>query len=515
MKKLIFLFLSITTTITYGQDWAVKKMVINKKATTIAFTTIPAFTITANKQLAKRGTYQQIQLSTSFTSQLMTQSPAAIRIAIPVSSTETMQCDLVKFDLGNIKFTENNDQVIEHIKPPLTYHGIVDGEQKRNNVVLTVNDDYISLIATLQDKTIQITKADETIKNSYRLYNSDKIQFPKTAQDCGTTETPFTVPPSSQKLTSNSKITGGPKCVNVFVDCFDSLYYWRGSNTQQTINYVYELFNAVATGYANEQVTVQISGINVWTTADPYRGDTRENARDDLAANYKDNFWGNICVGLDYSTNAPRSGVASIGIVKGLPVNTCQVYTVAKNEFAYCDLNYTTIATVKDFPNGANTTGAAIYLVMHEIGHLLGSRHTHWCGWKLTSNPDTYGPIDNCAPAENGPCAAGAPPPANGGTIMSYCLGNATASDFVSFNNGFGPLPGNAIRDYIANNACFPDCLSCVNLINKPKNDTLAFNYYFNSFPLKIPVDNIKIYGQPYARVMPPKVERVFNNSKK
>ncbi|MEO6231880.1 MAG: M12 family metallo-peptidase [Ferruginibacter sp.] len=514
MNKLITLLLLITTVNSYGQDWAVKKMVMDKKATRNAFNTIPAFTITANKQLAKRGSYQQLQLNNSFTNQLMTQTPDAIRIAIPISSTETLQCDLVKFDLGNIKFTENNDQVIEHIKSPLTYHGIVAGEQNRNNVVLTVNDDYISLIATLQDKTIQITKADETVKNTYRLYNSDKIQFPSTPAYCGTPDIAFTIPPPTQKAFNNTKISAGPKCVNVFVDCFDSLYLWRGSNTQQTINYVYELFNAVATGYANEQVTVQISTVNVWTTKDPYRGNVRDSARDDLAAYYKDNFWGNICVGLDYSTASPRSGIASIGVVKGLPINTCQVYTVAANEFCYCDLNYTTIATVQDFPNGPNTTGAAIYLVMHEMGHLLGSRHTKWCGWKLTSNPDTYGALDSCGTNE-GTCPKGPPPPANGATIMSYCVGNSTTSDFVGFNNGFGPLPGNAIRDFIANNACFPDCLACVSLPNKPKNDTLALKYNRNSFPLKKPGENPPVYINYYAGIKPPHVYRSFNNSKK
>ena len=106
---------------------------------------------------------------------------------------------------------------------------------------------------------------------------------------------------------------------------------------------MYELFNSVATGYYNEQVNIQIAAVNVWTTPDPFRGDNRANALADLAAYYKDNFFGNICVGLDFSTPGfGRSGVAgSIGRVKATIYNTCPAYTVADNEFCYCDLDYT------------------------------------------------------------------------------------------------------------------------------------------------------------------------------
>jgi hypothetical protein len=85
-----------------------------------------------------------------------------------------------------------------------------------------------------------------------------------------------------------------------------------------------------------------------------------------------------------------------------------------------------------------------INVVAHELGHNLGSPHTHSCTW-------SGGPIDNCA-APEGTCSPG-PAPVNGGTIMSYC--HATSAG-INFNNGFGPLPGNLIRSRVLNASCIP-----------------------------------------------------------
>lgn len=484
MRLLILIILLATVSNAFSQDWPVRKMVAEKKQRKIPFVRVPSFSLAASKQLQQRGTYQVLRLNSTFIKQLFEQRPEATEIAIPVNGSEVMVCELVRFKLGNIKYTENNKEAIQNIKEPVTYRGIVSGEQEKNNVILTVNEDYLSLIAVTKDKTIQITKADEENKSVYRLYNSKEIQFPAASLVCGTQEK------SSSKLVNDiqtsgfQKRTSAPqdKCVSVFVDCFDSLYQWRGSSTQQTINYVYELFNLVSSGYYNEQINIQISTINVWTAADPYRGDNRENALADLSANYKDDFWGNICVGLDFSINSPvgggRSGLAGdIGRVKGVAPNTCPAYTVKDHPFCYNDLNYN--VSVQNFPTGPNTTQQQVYLVMHEMGHLLGAHHTKWCGWKLTSNPDTYGALDSCGGMESidttkPTCPPGPAPPASGATIMSYCVSGNTANDFANYNNGFGALPGGAVRTFIDQTTCIPECLECLIVLNSQNDNAYA-----------------------------------------
>ncbi len=489
MKKLLVLLLLATATHSFAQDWPVKKMVMTAKANKVPFTSIPAFSFVANKTLAGSGIYQELKLNTAILVQLMQQRPDAIQLTIPISSSKNISCQLVKFSLGNIKFIENGSDIIENVKIPVTYRGIVSGETAINNVTLTVNEEYMSLTAAVAGLVLQITKADEKSKSVYRLYNSDKLKFPDVPfTSCGTKNN------GSSQTENGIQLNGiqparptavQDKCVSIFVDCFDSLFYWRGSSKQQTINYVYELFTYVTAGYYNELINLQITTINVWTTPDPYRGDNRENALYDLAAKWQDNFWGNICVGLDYSVSQRiRSGIADgIGKVKAITANTCPVYSHAGTDSVsaccYTELNYVGFST-QNFPTGPNTTGAQVYLVMHEIGHLLGSRHTQWCGWKLTSNPDTYGAIDSCAPTESinkstPPCPKGPPPPYNGGTIMSYCTAGV-GGNFINYNNGFGTLPGNAIRNFIDQSACILNCSDCFGLFGGSKNNEYAFN---------------------------------------
>ena len=470
LSTILLLLFSVTT---FSQDWPLKKLVQDKKANKIAFTVIPAFSFVRNKTVSNKGTYQELQLNPAFSKQLLQQKPEAIQISIPLSSSKSITCKLIRFTLGDIIFTENDKDVIENVKVPVTYRGIIAGQASKNNVMLTVNEDYLSLVATSDERSLQITKANESFASTYRLYNSTQIESPQAPLICGTSDrAPNTA--TGIDLSGATKPLGSiDKCVYVFVDCFDSMYIWKDTSTQKTINYVYELFNVVSTGYLNEQINILITAINIWTKTSPtYRHDTKKNALADLATRWKDDFWGNICVGLDFGLGL--GGLAGgIAKSKGVTVNSCPIYKYTNGDSlsacCYNDLNMS--GGFVDFPNGPNTTPDQIALVMHEMGHLLGAHHTHWCGWVVSTGfPIVFGALDNCAPTEalyadgSGSCMPGPPPPGGEGTIMSYCHLNK----LISFNNGFGDQPGSVVRNYIDKNSCFPGCLVCTGLRYKP-----------------------------------------------
>lgn len=88
-------------------------------------------------------------------------------------------------------------------------------------------------------------------------------------------------------------------------------------------------------------------------------------------------------------------------------------------------------------------------VVTHEFGHLFGSRHTHACVWNGNNTA-----IDGCAGSTEGSCPLPGIPAA-GGIIMSYCHLSAVGKNF---SLGFGPQPGNVIRNVITNATCLAPC---------------------------------------------------------
>jgi hypothetical protein len=84
----------------------------------------------------------------------------------------------------------------------------------------------------------------------------------------------------------------------------------------------------------------------------------------------------------------------------------------------------------------------------HELGHNLGSPHTHACAWNGNNTA-----IDGCSQVE-GTCARPGLP-AGGGTIMSYCH---LTSVGINFNLGFGSQPSNLILNRFNSASCLTNC---------------------------------------------------------
>ncbi len=112
--------------------------------------------------------------------------------------------------------------------------------------------------------------------------------------------------------------------------------------------------------------------------------------------------------------------------------------TDTSGPYAFCDMDN---SGVVNFP----TYSWDVEVITHEMGHVVGSPHTHRCCWNPPGTGTTA--IDGCYTLE-GTCATPVPElPVGGGTIMSYCH---LTTDGINFSNGFGQQPGDTIRYYIA-----------------------------------------------------------------
>src|SRR5690606_19303077 len=101
-------------------------------------------------------------------------------------------------------------------------------------------------------------------------------------------------------------------------------------------------------------------------------------------------------------------------------------------------------------------------VIIHELGHVLGSNHTQSCVWNGNNTP-----IDNCGPhyytvtntnpfgtIDGANCYNSSNPilPTNGGTIMSYC--HLLSSVKINFQNGFGQNSPNTPLTRIRGKIC-------------------------------------------------------------
>lgn len=347
---------------------------------------------------------------------LVAREPEALSLTLPYHGT-TVEVELLKTQVVTPDFeviTSEKDRAVA-VDAGVHYRGRIHGQPnsltafsffKNGEVMAMLSDEVYG------DRVLGKLDANGN-KDMYILYEDTKLKK-QNPMVCGTPDQ------DQREETGTQSTTEVNGCVRVYLEADYELFQNKGSAANVT-TYLTGVFNQVATLYANEQISTQVSTIFVWTTPDNYSNTSSNTALDQFKA-LRTTFNGDIA-------HLASLGGNNIGGVAYIDV-------ICSNNYHYAYSNIS--ASFQTVP----TYSWTVEVLTHEMGHNLGSNHTQWCGW-------TGGALDNCYATETG-CPPG-PAPTNGGTIMSYCH---LTSVGINFNNGFGTQPGNKIRTRVSAASC-------------------------------------------------------------
>ena len=350
-------------------------------------------------------------------------------LTLPLSNTEggTVELELVRVNIFAPGFSVKTSlPTTESIQESLGIHyrGIVKGNTRSLAAISVFKNEIMGFYSTGTDGNTVIGRlGGDNPTDTHLLYEERDLKVSSDFQ-CDAIEPPRAPPPelSLQDPLANATTS----CVRLYVEADHSLFLNKGS-VSNTTSYLTSLFNQSATLFSNDGVSISLSEIFVWNSASPYDGTTSNDVLDQFKAT-RTSFNGDLAHLV--TVNRRFGGIAFRGVL-------------CFRSFAYgvSDVH----STFNDVPIYSWSVG----VITHEVGHNLGSRHTHACAWNGDSTA-----IDGCA-APEGSCAQ-PELPTDGGTIMSYC--HLLPSVGINFTHGFGPQPRDVITVRVDGAACLTSC---------------------------------------------------------
>ncbi len=353
--------------------------------------------------------------------------PDALEIELPIGTGKPLKLELVKHQLLTEDFTlvTSDSEQPQPYQPGVYYRGVVNGDANSFAAISIFEDEIIGVLGTEKDGNMVLGRADGTAKSANYVFYKDSDLLLDNNFECGASEEPVSEGKDDHS-DGNEKVA---KCVRAYLEAEYDLVTEKGGATGAT-NFLTGLFNAVAAAYQQEAITAYVSQIYTWTTPDSYPTNSTSSALTSFRS-ARPSFNGDVAALI--SRGAPTGG--GIAWVDAL----CTSYA-----YSYCYI----YSTYNNFP----TYSWSVNVIAHEMGHNLGSPHTHACAWNGNNTA-----IDGCGPTAGANEGCSGPIPTKG-TMMSYChLLNGVGIDF---NLGFGPQPGDKIRSEVSGASCLVVCAS-------------------------------------------------------
>jgi len=349
--------------------------------------------------------------------------PEAIRMSLPEIKSQNFELDLVKVEL----FTHDFEAVDEtgaafRGDKGVHYRGIIKGDGNSLAAISIYEDQVMGFFSNEDGNYIVGQLKNRAVENTHLLYLDADMTGDMEGTDCSMPDDPG-LTYSDEMLRGDIEYSNrAVGTVRVYVEVAEDIYYQRGSGTN---GYITGLFNQSATLYANEDITIQLSSMFIWTSFSGYNStsSSEQLSRFQNRYNNSNRFNGDI----GHMVSFTGSGGIAAGFNGLCTTNVDE---------SMC------FSGIQNYYYNVPTYSWSVMVFTHEMGHLFGSRHTHACVWNGNNTA-----IDGCAGYVEGSCYNPGPVSGNTGTIMSYCHFNSG----INFNYGFGSQPGNVIRYNVQN----------------------------------------------------------------
>lgn len=370
-----------------------------------------------------------LKINKNSVSEMIRNSPGHIVFSIPSGGKENFEFELIRSQVLTDDFktgTLSGEGSFESVTytPGLYYRGIIKGDNS-SWAALSVFDDFVMLAASGVTGNLNLgslRKNGSMYSDNYVFFNESDLKI-KNSFRCGTDEQSMWKNPGENNRSGNNSISSsfvqGP--IRKYFECDYKMYQDYGSNTTNVNNYVTAIYNSNIAFYQNDQITTLLQSVYIWVSPDPYINTNNLYIMlKRLGGRIKNTFNAHLGHLISTRTNA-GGGIAWIEVL-------CFPYNSSDSSGPYA---VSIIDSVhRPFPVYTWTTN----VLCHEMGHNVGSPHTHSCNW-------SGGPIDTCYQVE-GSCYSGPVVPRIG-TIMSYCHSGLG----INLSLGFGIKPGNLVRN--------------------------------------------------------------------
>ncbi|MFT5819104.1 MAG: gliding motility-associated-like protein [Crocinitomix sp.] len=356
---------------------------------------------------------------------ILNDHPTAIRISIPYKD------EILVFDLNEailykpgFKIKTASGLEIDYAteSKSIFYQGVVLGHEGSHIAFSVLNNEIIGVGSIPGIGDINLGKLPE--HNYYILYAESALDG-RNSFECHTDD----VYEESPNLSPSDDRAVVEDCSSLYFEVDYDIFLAKGGVTESA-DYMMALFNEIQFLYELDDMTVYISELKVWDELSPYylEGDT------------------GVLLNLFGVTTTVWEGdlghLVTISAGGGLAwVNV------------FCAANQ----AIRKAVSGISLTFAevpiyswSVEVIAHEMGHNMGSPHTHACFW----NGDATA-IDGCGPdAGFDEGCVGLLPPL-GGTVMSYCHLTGVG---INLGYGFGLQPGLYMRNNIIAAGCLESC---------------------------------------------------------
>jgi hypothetical protein len=348
-----------------------------------------------------------LQLDKTTLTSIISEKNQILDITIPLNDDKYINMNLKRIDIYSptaqcMVSKGNEKKKFDFRNRILTYKGTVDNDPQAI-VSLTFSENSVMGMILKKNENYVIGKYGNDDKSSYVLYQNEKVlDFPPLI--CGTSDKVsdklqnIIYDAFRKYMTKDDSMLGlDTMTVELAFDSDYRNYTHFKKDTLQIFSYFTALTAVGSLIYERDVKTrLQLNYVNVWASEDPpypykdqdYMGDMQKyweanmtNVKRDVTMflTVRDTAFG----GVAYSAG---------GLCEGI------------NSYAICGMN----GNFAEFPAYSYDE----YVLSHELGHVVGSMHTHNCSWPL-------GPIDSCSSPEVGTCSNNYVQTL--GTIMSYC----------------------------------------------------------------------------------------------